>query len=447
MCDLENTVSKERKMRKIFLSFLGLGLYDKITGQYAYKKTVYELNKQLSEPTRFVQVAEQMLLGFDYFDVIYIAATKASSEEHFKTLQKQLAPCRGEVKLITLDENMSETGQWVWFEQISKVINKGDELCVDLTHGYRSIPVIFSAAINFLQKTKKIQLSHVFYGAYEKDKTHVPLVEMKSFFDINVWADAVTRLTDDADAGGIATASTETNKHQFSELTAENFVSSCSQVTKRIKNVDVNNVADEVNSLLEQIDTMKKYSSPGAVILLDLVREKFLSLAVPKTSNPDRNGYTLDYFRIQLALAQLLLDHGLYMQAFTVMREWLCTLVMLYFESQEKMNTGKRRKRCERYGGVFFNMLQYKQEKWRFPGKEKQRDRILPFYNKLKKQGVLTPLISPEPMIAEVLSRYRNGFDHAWLGKNGMKDDIEQQGRILLQILEESLHRLTQANL
>jgi len=342
---------------------------------------------------------------------------------------------------------MSETGQWVWFEQISKVINKGDELCVDLTHGYRSIPVIFSAAINFLQKTKKIQLSHVFYGAYEKDKTHVPLVEMKSFFDINVWADAVTRLTDDADAGGIATASTETNKHQFSELTAENFVSSCSQVTKRIKNVDVNNVADEVNSLLEQIDTMKKYSSPGAVILLDLVREKFLSLAVPKTSNPDRNGYTLDYFRIQLALAQLLLDHGLYMQAFTVMREWLCTLVMLYFESQEKMNTGKRRKRCERYGGVFFNMLQYKQEKWRFPGKEKQRDRILPFYNKLKKQGVLTPLISPEPMIAEVLSRYRNGFDHAWLGKNGMKDDIEQQGRILLQILEESLHRLTQANL
>jgi CRISPR-associated DxTHG motif protein len=429
-------------MRKVYLSFLGLGQYIAEHKKYSYRKTVYVLNERLSSPTRFVQAAEQELLGRDRFDVLYIAATQASAETHFEALNKKLSSCRGTVELLLLEEDMSQSGQWASFEKIFAVIQNGDELCVDLTHGYRSIPVIFSAAINFLQKTKRIQLSHVFYGAYEKDKEQAPLVDMKSFFDINIWADAVTRLTDDADAGGIAEASASTNRHQFAELTNAEFAANCSNTTKRIKNVDVNNVAGSAHNLLQQIDNMKKDSSPGAVFLLDLIKEKFAPLTNPYTGNPDKTGYTLEYFEIQLNLAHLLIEHGLFMQAFTVMREWLSSLVMLYFEFQGKMNAGKRRKRCERYGGVFFNMLQFKEKKWRFQGKEDQRDRILPFYNALKKNGVLDLLIKQKTTVAKNLSDYRNGFDHAWLGKAGMKEDIEQQAVELLKILEDSLQRL-----
>ena len=428
-------------MRKVFLSFLGLGQYSVTNKSYDYRKTVYALNGKLSTPTKFVQVAEQQLLGWNTFDVLCIAATKTSADAHFAFLEKEIASCRGSVHLIVLDEDMSESGQWNTFEQLFNVIENGDELCVDLTHGYRSIPVIFSAAINFLQKTKKIQLTHVFYGAYEKDRKQAPLVDMRSFFDINIWADAVTRLTENADAGGIANASVNTGRHQFSELTAHEFSAACSNVTKRIKNVDVNNVADSVHDLLQQIVEMKKDVSHATSILLDIVHEKFVPMASPHTSNPDRTGYNVEYFQVQLQLVRLLLEHDLFMQAFTVMREWLSSLVMLFFESQGPMNAGKRRRRSGRYGGIFFNMLQFEEKKWRFEGKEEQRDRILPFYQDLKKQGVLK-LIGGENMAAQKIAKYRNGFDHAWLGKPGMQEDIELQGKKLLGNLAQSLEKL-----
>lgn len=422
-------------MRKVYMSFLGTG---------EYKKTIYSLDEELARETRFVQVAEFELLGSSRPDTAYILVTEESQKKNFSALQGELQKFDIVPEAIILAEDMSSQGQWIWLEQILKLVKKRDHLTLDLTHGYRSLPIIFSTALNFLQKTQQVVIEHVFYGAYEMNHEQPPIIDMKKFYDINIWADAVTRLTEDADAGGIAKAAVATNRYQFSELAGDKFAAACSSVTERIKNVDVNNVADGAHNLLQQIEKMKKNASPGASILLDLVRDKFTPLTNPCTSNPDKTCYTLDYFHVQLRLARLLIEHGLFMQAFTVMKEWLSSLVMLYFEAQGTMNAGKRRKRCEWYGGVFFNMLQFKEEKWNFKGKEKERDRILPFYHDLKKNGVLDLLIKQKPTVAKRLSDYRNGFDHAWLGKAGMEDDIEQQGGKLLEILEDSLQRLQQ---
>ncbi len=427
---------KEKIMRKVYMSFLGTG---------EYKKTIYELNGKRSKTTRFVQVAEQMLLGWERFDILYIVATSASKEKYFDALCQELQRCRGEIQVIELNEDMSNAGQWQWFEQIFAVVRDGDELCVDLTHGYRSIPVIFSAAINFLQKTKQVRLAHLFYGAFEKDRQLAPLVDMRSFFDINIWADAVTRLTRDADAHGLAEAAASTNRHQFAELSDKEFAYAGTQVTKRIINVDVNNVADDISRLMACIEQLDSTSSPVTSMLLEMVREKFSFLGKMDISNPDRTGYSLKYYEFQLDLAGLLLEHGLLMQAFTVMREWLSSLVMLYFEQQGSMKAKKRRTRIIRYGATFFNMLQYAENKWDFKGEEEEkRQRVEPFYRELKMDGILEPLVSTNPLLAEELSSYRNGFDHAWLGKAGMKDDIKEKGQYFHEKLREVLARLEQ---
>lgn len=422
---------KELVMRRVFLSFLGLGQKG-----YGYRKTIYEMAGQRTSETRFVQVAEQELLGWEYFDILYIVATKASKEAHFAALEQELSACRGDVCLIELEEDMSGEGQWGWFERIYDVIQEGDELCVDLTHGYRSIPIIFSTAIYFLYRTKRIRLQHVLYGAFEKDRQLAPIIDMRRFFDINLWADAVGRLTDDADAESIARLAGEADRHQFPELATDDFVSACIDVTRRIKSVDVNNVAEKSCELLHKVGQMKENSSSGTARLLELVHDKFSPLAHPVTGNPDKSGYTLDYYRIQLELARLLLGHGLFMQAFTVMREWLSSLVMLYFEEQGKMNANKRRKRNTRYGGILFDMLQFPEKRWNFGSREEEFERVHPFYEQLERMGALEPLIDGEQMVAHELSKYRNGFDHAWLGKAGMNDDLENKGEYFLERLE-----------
>nr|MBL0699438.1 CRISPR-associated DxTHG motif protein [Desulfobacterales bacterium] len=140
-------------MRNIYLSFLGLGSFKKDIEQYVYDKTVYELNGKKSKSTNFVQVAEIQILGADNFDKIIIVATQKSHDTHFENLESQLIQAGAkEISCPIISEEMTPEAQWKWFEQILEVIEFGDNLTIDLTHGYRSIPIIFSTAINFLQK-------------------------------------------------------------------------------------------------------------------------------------------------------------------------------------------------------------------------------------------------------------------------------------------------------
>jgi CRISPR-associated DxTHG motif protein len=188
-------------MAKVYLSFLGLGFKNHKTGQYKYDSTIYELNGKKSKETEFVQVAEIGILGVSNFDKIMIVVTQKSYNAHFNNIKHQLCEL-GANNIISLiiEENMSASGQWKWFEQILEHIYYDDELTIDLTHGYRSIPIVFSTAVNFLQKAKNITLKAVYYGAYEKNKKLVPIIDMKDFYIINEWAEAVSRLVEDADA-------------------------------------------------------------------------------------------------------------------------------------------------------------------------------------------------------------------------------------------------------
>jgi CRISPR-associated DxTHG motif protein len=141
-------------MGKVFLSFLGLGSQLKQTKQYDYSKTVFILNGLKSQETKFVQVAELQILGMSSFDKIIIVATQKSYDSHFNNISSQIQELgAADIIPLIIEEDMSPKGQWKWFEMILDNIDYGDELTIDLTHGYRSIPIVFSTAVNFLQKS------------------------------------------------------------------------------------------------------------------------------------------------------------------------------------------------------------------------------------------------------------------------------------------------------
>jgi hypothetical protein len=240
----------------------------------------------------------------------------------------------------------------------------------------------------------------------------------------------------------LAAAAEMTSRVQFPALANPEFVSSCQSLTRMIKNVDVNNVSGEVCRLRKKIEELKDGTDAGTSELLNLVERKFASLCEEQIQNPDRDGYTVAYFRQQLELVELLIQHGLMMQAFTVMRQWLSSLVMPFFEQAERMKTKKRRKRQQYYGDIFFNMLQYPEKEWDFSGKNREKkEKIEPWYRKLREAGVLDPLFRDEQLLASELSDYRNGLDHAWIGKAGMKSDIEQKAVQFLDVLKETLSK------
>lgn len=410
-------------MRNVYFSFLGLGIRNRETGEYRYGPAIYELNGEMSHETEFVQVAEMELLDASLFDKIFIAATRKSHDLHFKRLKDQLTCLKTPVPAtpIILKEDMTPEGQWKWFETILSFIEPGDNLTIDLTHGYRSIPIVFSAAVNFLQKARNISLNAVYYGVFERKKElgYAPIVDMKEFYLINEWADGVSRLVEDADARKMAEVAGRTKDFQAAELNDEKIIKAFDDLTNTIRNVDVNNVASKANQAIQVVKEKKKTASETGKILLDLVIDKFITLT---TDIPVSGKYDGAYFNVQIEIIRMLLEHKLFMQAYTVMREFVASIGMLPFE-KEGLSNKKRKKKRTRYAEIFVQMFQREKEKWDFKSKKADCDRMMPFYWELKKAGIEAELI-----FVRELTQYRNGFDHAWTSKANAPDDIEEKG-------------------
>lgn len=75
---------------------------------------------------------------------------------------------------------------------IEQYLNKGDELYIDITHSFRSIPFYMMNLLIYLQfvSNKKIAIKSVSYGMFEAKQEHngnTPVVEMTSILNVNDW--------------------------------------------------------------------------------------------------------------------------------------------------------------------------------------------------------------------------------------------------------------------
>jgi CRISPR-associated Csx2 family protein len=428
-------------MRSIYLSFLGRGTYNKDIQAHEYMPAVYCFGTEKSCETRFVQAAEIEILGARKFDLVIIVLTEVSKHAHFESLRAELDRLGvSEITPIIIDEDMTAEGQWQWFEKILRHIEFGDEITIDLTHGYRSIPIVFSTAINFLQKARKISLQAVFYGVFEQARTlgYAPIIDMKDFYIVNEWAEAVSRLVEDADARKMASVAAASAGFQTGGLNDPVVIQAMEDLTGTIRNVDVNHVAAKARKALELIEAKRAGSSETGRVLLNLMVDKFSMLAV---EDPQR--YDHAYFILQIEIARLLLEHRLYMQAYTVMREFVGSIGMIQVQ-KGGLTSSECRSRRQIFSSLFVNMIQYEENKWKFSNEVQVNvDKIMPFYNKLKAVGVEALL---RGFVSELVS-YRNGFDHAWTSKGPAPSDISEKGADMLKLLEQSVKRLKNADL
>ncbi len=339
---------------------------------------------------------------------------------------------------LIISEEMTPEAQWKWFEQILEIIESSDNLTIDLTHGYRSIPIIFSTAINFLQKARNISLNAVYYGAFDKDRKLAPIINMKDFYIINEWAEAISRLVEDADARKVAEVALKSDSFQAGKLSDPQLISAFKDLTNAVRNVDIHNVPKKAEDAIQLIKNKEKDTSTTGKILLKLITDKFTSITADK---PLSGKYDKAYFDVQLEIIRLLLEHRLFMQAYTVMRELIGSIGLIRIKKAKTNNSEGRRKR--RYAEIFINMFQIKKEKWNFKNKEKELAVLMPFYNELEKTGIESILRKFTGELAD----YRNGFDHAWTGKEKSYPDVTEKGFEFYEYLKEVMSLLKKNNI
>lgn len=164
----------------ILLSFLGTG---------AYEACRYRTGAHLSSAQRFFSVALAEHLRPDQ---VLSLQTAAAAKKHGDDLAAALAPLGVHHQAVPIPEGKSEAELWQIFAALTEHVPHGCTLHLDITHGFRSLPLLGSLAISYLRVTRDITLGGIHYGAWEaRDEAGVvPVFDLTPFLSLLDWTSA-----------------------------------------------------------------------------------------------------------------------------------------------------------------------------------------------------------------------------------------------------------------
>jgi len=85
---------------------------------------------------------------------------------------------------------------------LSDVADPRDELCIDITHGYRIMPMLCLVSAFFMQEFKQMKVAGIYYGALEMmKKNEAPVIRLDGLLRIAQWSAAVGAFKKSGDYG------------------------------------------------------------------------------------------------------------------------------------------------------------------------------------------------------------------------------------------------------
>lgn len=212
-------------MANVYISFLGTN---------RYQECIYYYDEQFMPPIRFVQEATLRLFcrQWQETDRILIFTTRLAFEKNWQDNghsdgRKGLGQClqdlglRAEVLRIDIPDGHSEEEIWQIFSAVFNSLSQGDEVVFDITHAFRSIPMLAVVVLNYAKVLKNIGLQGIFYGAFEKlgqlreveampvKDRKVPILDLTAFDQLLDWTLAVDRFLGAGDAKAVSALATK----------------------------------------------------------------------------------------------------------------------------------------------------------------------------------------------------------------------------------------------
>ena len=306
--------------RKVLISFLGTGRIGRDdSSKRQYEKTTYRIEDKDYQGSFMANVLMQHL-KIDH--IIVIGTLKSMWEELYRVLSEEefydeeLAfstsveidsfNCetdisKGEIimKMLAQIKNLHPIiiNYGINQEEITNNINKilsidnvlenDDEIYIDITHSFRSLPLMLNSAINYVSEVskKKIQIKGIYYGMLEvsspKELGYTPVVQLNS---INVLNDYIKGAYEFQNMG---------TAYKLSELLKEENKSYSVVLDDFSQSQSLNHIYD----LKSQVQKLKSITSNK----LSLVQEKVIMPMLQKFLMKFENAKMDSHFQIELA--------------------------------------------------------------------------------------------------------------------------------------------------
>lgn len=321
-------------MARVFLSFLGTS---------DYKPCHYYIADYQSPLVRFVQLAvlDHLQQQGKPLQQLVFFLTEAAEQKNWQdgfcrdehgrpseglsTCLQKLLPA-AQIEKVRVPEGKSENELWEIFNQVYKAIPENSEVFFDITHGFRSLPLLAAVILTYAQVMKGITVGGIYYGAFETlgpalqvskmppEQRLAPIFDLTPLISLADWTLAIDRFLGTGDArplGELARAYWQPILKRGRDPEADairrlaGHLAGFSLNISTCRCLQIRSSAEQLKAELGQLASLAlKPFSP----LLDRVKDRLAA-------------FTGNDHQIGLAAVRWCLDHNLIQQGFTILRE------------------------------------------------------------------------------------------------------------------------------
>jgi len=342
-------------MSKVYISFLGTNDYLPCT---------YFKNSREMKNVRFVQQAtlEFFCRGWTGKDRITIFSTEDAfrrnwlDDGHTDKDTGGIKKCMGlkncieelnllpVLKKVPIPEGKSEQEIWEIFQIVLEELKPEDEVIFDITHAFRSIPMLAIVILNYSKVMKNITIGGIYYGAFEvlgsifeaekisMEKRRVPILDLTLFDQLMEWGIAIDRFSVAGDAAMVSKLANQSVKPILSESkgrdkaadTIRTIAKNLSDFSKAMATCRGHDISSIAGTLKEHVNTFES---------LELVQP--FKPIFNRIKN-QMNDFSGDSIMDGIQAARWCLDHSLIQQGYTILQETLLSYFILKIKHDQE---------------------------------------------------------------------------------------------------------------
>lgn len=312
-----------------------LGAFARLT-RYSFQGKTYE-----------GEVFAQALQQFCQYDTMLVCLTDLAREKTFPVLEKLGDP---RIKAIDIPTGKTTEEMWETFRIITESIDEKDSVIFDITHGLRSLPFLVFLFAAYLKAAKNVNIEAIYYGALELSNQNngiAPVIDLSEFVSMIDWITATTSFIKIGDGQPLASLlksaipsseelknepnSRPLKKQLEQSIEAIKTISLALSITRPIETMES---ATKLEETLRQATTSFAERAKPFSLLSDKVVQEYGQFAL---NNP-KEVATLDKnLCLQLQMIDWYIQRNEVVQAVTLAREWLVSLLVLNFGISEYM--------------------------------------------------------------------------------------------------------------
>ena len=421
-------------MPKVYMAFLGTNDY--------LPCTYFSEGREI-ENVRFVQEATLKFFCNEWSrdDRILIFTTDEAEQKNWQdngqvdgktknVLQRKgLKKCIQDSKLsvpfqnLLIPDGKRESEIWDIFRIVLDQLKQGDDVVFDITHAFRSIPMLAIIVLNYAKIMKDITIGGIYYGAFEvlgsiheakkipPKERRVPVLNLTSFDQLMEWSFAINRFIEAGDAAHIsrlasysarsvlsATKGEDRTAHLLRRIAGD--LDSFTKTLSTCRGLNISNIVNKLNKDIKQLEESDYVPPEPFQPVFRQIKDQincFKGKIVPDG----------------ISASRWCLDHNLIQQGYTILQETLISYFVSKIGENPEYLKNKNRKIVNQAIAIYNKNLPRKE--WMKPAKDdpKTTCKFIEFY---KNQNELVKIYND-------LIDFRNDLNHAGYRTNPRRSE------------------------